>query len=49
MRIYLTEELTRRAIELHDNGISWNIVASVLKTNTRLLRQSIKFYYDHNK
>ena len=49
MRIYLTKELMLRAVELLDSGISWNIVASVLKTNTRLLRQSIKFYYDHNK
>lgn len=48
MRIYLPEELTRRAIELHNNGISWNIVASVLKTNTRLLRQSIKHYEQFN-
>ena len=48
MRMYLIEELTRRAIELHDIGISWNIVASVLNTNTTLGRQSIKHYEQAN-
>jgi len=44
MRIYLTKELTLRAIELHDSGVSWSIVANYLNANTRLLRQSIKHY-----
>ena len=49
MKTYLTKELTQRAVELHDSVNNWNIVASVLKTNTTQIRRSIKHYYEHNK
>ena len=48
MKTYLTKELTQRTVELHDSGISWNIVTSVSKKNTTQLRKLIKHYYEHD-
>ena len=34
----------QQAIELHDSGVSWAIIASYLFTNTNSLREQIKNY-----
>ena len=34
----------QQAIELHESGVSWAIIASYLFTNTNSLREQIKNY-----
>ena len=39
-----TTKQLQHAIELHDSGVSWAIIASYLFTNVKSLREQIKNY-----
>jgi len=45
----MTEEELKNAIELHDSGMSWSIVAAYLKTTTDKLRKELKHYEKTNQ
>jgi len=44
----LTTQEIEQAIELHDSGMSWNIVAAYYKLSTEKLRKQIKLYDETN-
>ena len=44
----MTNKQIANAIELHDSGVSWSIVATLMKTTTDKPRKEIKQYEQTN-
>ena len=42
----LSEHQINQAIQMHESGIKWELVAAYFKTNTNKLRKQIKHYYE---
>ena len=42
----MTKQQINQAIQMHESGIKWELVAAYFKTNTNKLRQEVKHYYE---
>ena len=40
----LTKDQVIKAEQLHDSGVSWEVIAALLKTDTSKLRKGRKYY-----
>ena len=44
----MTNEQLQQAIQMHDVGIKWELIAAFFKTNTNTLRRRLKQYEQQN-
>ncbi len=42
----MTNKQITNAIQMHDSGVTWSVVAAYFKTTTNKLREQIKHYYE---
>ena len=49
VRNAMTNQQINQAIQMHEAGIKWELIAAYFKINTNKLRQEVKHYYESSK